>query len=409
MNEPTTANRARGLPPAVRRQSAWGRMWKPFWAIPAACTIAAVLLGVGIPLLEDALEVDIPYVFQGGPDGARGLLGTIATGMISMISLVFSITMVILQLASNQFTPRVLGGFLENRVTQVTFGVFIASFVFSLTVTRSVRGDYGETTVFVPKTSVTVAFLLVLASVGCFLAFIHHITSSIQVSQVISRIGERTLRLAETLYPGADDDVPSTGPTWSPEPGTPRVAVATEDRHGMITHVDYERLVDLAGDHDVVVTLDREVGEFLAEGQHLFRVWGVEELDPDVCQELVGAVGLGHEREMRQDVGFGIRQLADIADRALSSGINDPTTAVQVIDELHRCFAAWCSASHPAPTSPMTRAGCAWCIAPSRSRGTWPWRWTRSSTTGATRCRSRGACALCWRTCRTCPASGTSP
>lgn len=349
MNEPTTASRARGLPPAVKKQTAWGRMWKPFWAVPAAWTIGALVVGVFLPQLEDALNVDIPYVFQGGPEGARGLLGTIATGMISMTSLVFSITMVILQLASSQFTPRVLGGFLESRVTQFTFGVFIASFVFALTVTRSVRGDYGDTSVFVPKTSVTVAFLLVLASVGFFLAFIHHITSSIQVSQVISRIGERTLSLAETLYAATDDDVPTTGPTWSPEPGTPRVPVGTEDRHGMITHVDYELLVKVATEHDVVVTIDREVGEFLAEGQHLFRVWGVEDLDEDTRKKLFRAVGLGHEREMQQDVGFGIRQLADIADRALSSGVNDPTTAVQVIDELHRVLRRLVQREAPSP------------------------------------------------------------
>lgn len=349
MNEPTTASRARGLPPAVKKQTAWGRMWKPFWAVPAAWTIGALVVGIFLPQLEDALNLDVPYVFPGGPEGARGILGTIATGMISMTSLVFSITMVILQLASSQFTPRALGGFLESRVTQFTFGVFIASFVFALTVTRYVRGDYGDSGEFVPKTSVTLAFLLVLASVGFFLAFIHHITSSIQVSKVISRIGERTLNLADTLYASVDDDVATTGPTWSPEPGTPRANVGTDDRHGMITHVDYHRLVDLATEHDVVVTIDREVGQFLAEGQHLFRVWGVEELDEETCTKLFRAIGLADEREMRQDVGFGIRQLVDIADRALSSGINDPTTAVQVIDELHRVLRHLVQRESPSP------------------------------------------------------------
>ncbi|MFQ6485948.1 DUF2254 domain-containing protein, partial [Brachybacterium epidermidis] len=321
MEQERSATRARGRPPRVKRESRWDRLWRPFWAIPVACSLAAVLVGVGLPLLEETLDVDIPYVFQGGPEGARGLLGTIATGMISMTGLVFSITMVILQLASSQFTPRVLGGFLESRITQVTLGVFIASFVFALTVTRSVRGDYGDTSVFVPKTSVTLAFLLVLASVGCFLAFIHHITTSIQVSHVISRIGDRSLRLAKKLYPGGgEDEVTGTGPTWSPDPGTPRVAVSTDDRHGIITQVDYERLVELASGLDVVVLIDREVGQFLAEGQHLFRVWGTAELSEEDCARLWSAITLAHEREMRQDVGFGIRQLVDIADRALSSG-----------------------------------------------------------------------------------------
>ncbi|WP_245822968.1 DUF2254 domain-containing protein [Brachybacterium avium] len=315
-----------------------------------ACSIAAVVLGVGLPQLEEALDVNLPYVFQGGPDGARGLLGTIATGMISMTGLVFSITMVILQLASSQFTPRVLGGFLESRITQFTLGVFIASFVFALAVTRSVRGEYGNTGEFVPKTSVTLAFLLVLASVGCFLAFIHHITTSIQVSHVISRIGDRSLELAEALYPGTEEDEGTgLGPTWSPDPGTPRVAVSTEDVHGVITQVDYERLVELARGLDVVVLIDREVGQFLAEGQHLFRVWGTEQLEEADRARLWSTITLGHERQMHQDVGFGIRQLVDIAERALSPGINDPTTAVKVIDELHRVLRHLVRRQSPSP------------------------------------------------------------
>ena len=174
----TDATRARGGTPSVEASSWWHNVWRPFWAVPAACAVSAVALGLALPLLDEGLQTELPYVFQGGPSGARNLLGTIATGMISMTGLVFSITMVVLQLASSQFTPRVLGSFLESRITQATLGVFTASFVFALTVTRSVRGDYGETGTFVPQVSVTAAFVLVLASVGCFLAFIHHITSS---------------------------------------------------------------------------------------------------------------------------------------------------------------------------------------------------------------------------------------
>lgn len=350
MEEGRSAERARGRPPQAIRASWWDRLWGPFWAVPVACSLAAVVLGLGLPQLEEALDVTVPYVFQGGPEGARGLLGTIATGMISMTGLVFSITMVILQLASSQFTPRVLGGFLESRITQFTLGVFIASFVFALAVTRSVRGDYGDISAFVPKSSVTLAFLLVLASVGCFLAFIHHITTSIQVSHVISRIGDRSLELAEALYPGTEDDE-GTGfaPTWSPDPGTPRVAVSSEDGHGVITQVDYERLTDLGRELDVVVLIDREVGQFLAEGQHLFRVWGVEQLEEADRARLWSTITLAHERQMRQDVGFGIRQLVDIAERALSPGINDPTTAVKVIDELHRVLRHLVRRESPSP------------------------------------------------------------
>lgn len=350
MSDEITAARARGGIPQVQGASWWRDMWKPFWAIPVACVIGAVALGTLLPMLDGRLSGELAFVFQGGPEGARGLLGTIATGMISMTSLVFSITMVILQLASSQFTPRVLGGFLDSRITQGTLGVFTASFVYALTVTRSVRGDYGDTGTFVPQMSVTFAFILVLASVGFFLAFIHHITSSIQVSEVISRIGDRTLALADDMYPvTADEDTISMGPTWSPEPGTPRVEVFTEKRHGQITYVDYAGLIRFARKHDVVITIDRPVGEFLTEGQGMLRVWGVDELEDGATEKLFACIGLGSEREMWQDVSFGIRQLVDIADRALSSGVNDPTTAVQCIDELHRVLRRLVQRQSPSP------------------------------------------------------------
>lgn len=348
---PGTGHRARGEVPEVAPQSWWDRLWKPFWALPAACVLITLVVGIVLPHVENSWgTTQLQYVFQGGPDGARGLLGTIASAMISVTGLVFSITMVVLQLASSQFTPRVLGGFLQNRVVQSTLGIFVSTFVFALTVTRSVRGD-NETEQFVPQVSVTLAFLMVLACVGFFLAFIHHITTSIQVSHVISRIGDQTLRLADRMFPEpAGAEAPAFGPTWSPEPGTPHCSLEAP-RHGVITHVDYGGLLRWAGERDVVVTLDRPVGQFLTEGQHMLRVWGefAGDGEPEETRELYGHIGLGPQREMRQDVAFGIRQLVDIADRALSPGVNDPTTAVQCLDELHRVLRLLVQRASPSP------------------------------------------------------------
>lgn len=343
-----SGQRARGGVPSVRPEGAWARLWKPFWAIPAACCVAAVAAGVGLPLVDEQLSTSLPYVFQGGPDGARSLLGTIASAMISVTGLVFSITMVILQLASSQYTPRVLGAFLQSRITQATLGVFIATFVFALTVIRYVRGG-NETVQFVPQTSVTVAFLMVLASVGFFLAFTHFITTSIQVSRVVSNIGDRTLKAADRMYPEpAGDGALGAGPTWSPAPGTPRVALRAP-HHGVVTHFDHAALVAWAQERDVVVTIDRPVGEFLTEGQEVLRVWGTDEVSPEDGEALYDYVGLGSERELRQDVAFGIRQLVDIAERALSPGINDPTTATQVVDEIHRVLRRLVQRASPSP------------------------------------------------------------
>lgn len=339
----------RGDVPVVAPASRWERLWQPFWVLPMVIVLAAIALGALLPLADRVLSGQLPWVFQGGPDGARSVLSTIASAMISVTGLVFSITMVVLQLASSQFTPRVLGDFLSSRVTQVTLGVFIASFVFSLTVLRSVRG--GESAApFVPQLSVTLAFVLVLAAVGCFIAFINHITTSIQVSHVVSDIGDRTVQAVAGVYPvEAGEEGSQLGRTWSPAPGTQHVGVVAKDRHGHVARVDYERLVHHAREHDVVVQLLVPVGDFVVEGQEIARVWGEHDLEQAGYRVIDRSVRLASTRTMHQEVGFGVRQLVDIAERALSPGINDPTTAVQVIHELHRVAHHLVTRAAPSP------------------------------------------------------------
>ncbi|MEO7754007.1 MAG: DUF2254 domain-containing protein [Terracoccus sp.] len=328
--------RARGEVPTIPTVGPWQRIWRPFWALPAAICAAGIVAGILLPELDRRVSQHLPYLFQGGPDGARGMLSTIATAMISVTGVVFSITLVVLQLASSQFTPRVLGDFLANRITQITLGVFIASFAFALTVLRSVQGSTDAISAFVPQVSVTTAFLLVLASVGCFLAFIHHMTTSIQVSHVISQVGDRTVDLCDRLFPENEQDAGGGAPTWSPSPGMPRSTVTSASRHGSVTQLDYDKLVSVARELEAVVVVDVSVGEFVAEGMRLATVWGRDDLEAHDLDRVGHCIALETERTLGQDAAFGIRQLVDIAERALSPGINDPTTAVQVIDELHR-------------------------------------------------------------------------
>ncbi len=341
-------SRPRGSVPSVPTASWWTRLWSRFWALPLAIVLAALLTGALLPLVDARLAHYVPYVFQGGPDGARSMLGTIASAMISVTGLVFSITMVVLQLASSQFTPRVLGGFLDSRITQSTLGVFTASFIFALTVLRSVRGDTQERGEFVPQLSVSVAFLLVLASVGYLLAFIHHITVSIQVSQVISGIGDRTMALIEEIYPDFAAGGYPLGPTWSPTPDAASVCIDALG-HGHVVHFDYDVLLACARELDAVVVTEVSVGGFVPGDMPVVRVWGTDSLPERTAARLRRAIGLSSERTMRQDVVFGFRQLVDIAERALSPGINDPTTAVQVIDELHRMLRILVGRATPSP------------------------------------------------------------
>ncbi len=309
----------------------WDRLWAPFWTLPSAISIVALACALILPIVDEHLAGDLPYLFSGNVDSARSLLSTIASAMISLTGLVFSITMVVMQLASSQFTPRLLGTFLGSRITQVTLGVFTSSFLFAFVILREVRG--GEDP-FVPQLSVTTAFVLVLASVAMFFAFIHHITQSIQVGQVIDRVAYGTVSALQEGSTDEWDDTSAVPPSWSQEPG-PRVVVTTGQRHGVVQRLHYSYLVEQAERAGVVVELLVRAGDVRHKGQDLALVHGAA-ADDDVVDQVRGAFGLGKDRTLQQDPEFGVRQLVDIAERALSPGINDPTTAVQVLDELHR-------------------------------------------------------------------------
>ena len=298
-----------------------------FWAVPLLFAIAAAALALAVTAIDDSLDTSLrlPLLFAGGPEGARALLAAIITSMISFTGLVFSITIVVLQLTSSQFSPRVLRNFLDDRGTQMALGVFVATFVYALVVLRAVRGT-AQVEPFVPQLAVTVAFLLVLVSVLVFLGYINHIAQSIRAATIIASIADDTRTLVDARLPADARPTPVL-----PVPAGPARTV-TADRAGVVQWVDDEALGEAVEGSDVTVELLRAVGEFVAEGAPLARVHGAWPHDEE---QVRAAVHLGRERSMDQDLGFGIRQLVDIAERALSPGINDPSTAVQATDQLH--------------------------------------------------------------------------
>lgn len=324
-------------------------MFGPFWVIPALSSAAAFFVGILAPELDQRVAEYVPFLFTAGTDGARTMLSTIAGAMISLTGLVFSITIVVLQLASSQFSPRVLSTFLDERVPQVTLGVFTASFIYSLTVLRAVSGSVEGTTTEVPQIAVSLAFLLVLASVGMFLAFIHHITESISVEVIVQTVGSETRELLEGSRAEASlDESSGAGHAGSgaadgedsDDRVTGRTQVVLTDSNGYLNYVDAAGLVAAAAKADARVEMLHPLGTFLVADQPLATLHPLgrdqqgrpREQDHDAVRS---ATSITSRRSMEQDVTFGLRQLVDIAERALSPGVNDPTTAVQVLNELH--------------------------------------------------------------------------
>jgi uncharacterized membrane protein len=313
---------------AARTSQLRERVRSAFWLIPSLCCSGALALGIALPELDQLVADDLPFLFAGGPDGARSLLSSIATSMISFTGLVFSITVVSLQLASGQFSPRVLRSFLRSRVTQTALGVFIATALYALVVLRSVRGNVGVEP-YVPQLAVTTAAALLVVSFVLFIAYISHITRSLQLSTIVENVRRETVRLLGDGERSAAGDERGQG---LPLAGLGRWVAAR--RPGHLVGVDVPSLVAEAARCDVQLVVAVPLGAHLAEGMPLVAVHGEgpARVDDDRLRRFLP---LGGERTMAQDVAFGFRQLVDIAEKALSPGINDPTTAVQALDALH--------------------------------------------------------------------------
>ena len=295
--------------------------------------IVAAFAAAGIALVEvDEAVTAAGFVFQGDADAARTLLSVIAGSLITVAGLVFSMTLVTLQLASTQFSPRVLRTFFGDRLTQVTIGTYVGTFTYALLVLRSVGGqqDGGD---FVPRISITVASALGIVAVLLLIAFLHHVSQMIQVSHVMRAIGRETLEQIDRSHPehySGPCDAAATEllDRWrSEERGSVR-----PDWPGFVERVDMKDLVGGLAGVDRLALLVRP-GDFVSIEAPLAEVWPADAAER--CAATIrAAVEIGPERSLDQDLDFGLRQLTDTAVRAMSPAMNDPTTAVTCVGYL---------------------------------------------------------------------------
>ena len=333
---------ARKLQPAVLRERVKTSLWViPVIAVLVAIGLANVLLHVdqGIAQHRQAW-----FLFGGGADSAREFLATIASSLLTFTGLVFSITILVLQLASSQFSPRVLRTFLEDRFTRFSMGLFVGSFTYAMALIPELRVGSREEPEFVPALSIFIAFVLVVMCVGVFVHYIHHMAHSIRAVQIIHRVADETRRSMERMFPEQLQE--SAAPVSLPRT-TPDQEFLHDRPPGVVMAIEEEALLALACERDVIIALVPHVGDFLPRGAALFRVWGK---GPVTLDELREYVVVGVERTPHQDPAFGFRQLVDVAERALSPGINDPTTAVQALDQLHDLLRSLCTKAIPAPS-----------------------------------------------------------
>ncbi len=308
------------------------------WPLPTIGVALGILAGVGLPRVDQRFDRHLPasvnaYLFGGGADAARTVLSTVASSLITVTSLTFSLTVVTLQLASGQFSPRLLRTFTRDRFVHVTLALFLATFTYALTVLRTVRTAGEGRQVFVPQVSVSVAFLLALASVVGLVLFLAHLAREIRVERMLRNVHTEASHTARQLLP--ERDPASSGPALPSPPPDARSLLAGSS--GFLVRVADSALLGAAVDADAVLFLDRPPGSSLIAGTPLGVGWprtGGAFDDTTwvrLCGRVSKAVSTGFERTQEQDVGYGLRQLTDVATKALSPGINDPTTAVHAL------------------------------------------------------------------------------
>ncbi|WP_016693504.1 DUF2254 domain-containing protein [Rhodococcus rhodochrous] len=308
------------------------------WPLPAVAVLLAVLAGIGVPELDTAVDDHMPpvvagYLFGGGADAAREVLGAIAGSLITVTSLTFSLTLVTLQLASSQYSPRLLRTFAADRVVQRTLALFLSTFIYALTVLRTVRNDTGAgTSEFVPPLAVTLAYALTVASVVALVLFLGHLVRQIRIETVLDQVRTDTCATAAHILPRATADSGPAQPLPEPPPHAHLVDAAGS---GFVIEIDEHAVLTAAVHADALVRIDRPVGSSLVAGTPIARCWPAHPQHPlagetldRLAEQIRDAVRTGSERTTAQDVGFGLRQLTDVVVRALSPGINDPTTAV---------------------------------------------------------------------------------
>ncbi len=326
----------------------WTRLIEGLWFIPGAIVLASLLLAVGMVELSAAVDPEAlaqwPRVFGAGAEGSRSMLAAIAGSMITVAGVTFSITMVAVTQASSQYTPRILRNFMRDRANQSVLGVFVGNFAYCLVVLRTIRG--ADDLSFVPRLAVLLGVLLAIVGIAVLIFFVHHIATTLQASEIIARIARETIQTVDRVFPDWLDGEAAAEAARHPGPaspgrdsgGVPVLASAT----GYIQGVDAKGVVRLARERNLVVTLDRQVGEFVVAGMPFGRIArGGDVADPGVREDdgpaealIADRFTIGNYRTIDQDPAFGIRQLVDIALKALSPGINDSTTAVTCVDYL---------------------------------------------------------------------------
>ena len=316
----------------------WINLKSSLWFLPGLCIALAIGLALGLVEVDFRLGGSLaqawPRFFGLSATGSRNILATIAQSVVTIVGVSFSITIVALSLAANQYTSRVLRNFMRDRGNQTVLGGLVGIFVYCIIVLRTIHGGHEP---FVPAVSMLTALVLAVVAMGLFVFFIHHVATAIQVASIVAAVAAETRQALRELFPRevteADPDCEFTVEEqrvlaqlkWQPVPAL---------KSGYIQTVEQRALAAFACKHQTVVRMECDVGTFVLEGRPLVSLALERQPQPKLVRQLNRLFSLEPYRTIDQDPAYGIRQMVDIAVKALSPAVNNPATAINCLDYL---------------------------------------------------------------------------
>lgn len=322
----------------VRIESVLEKVRDNTWVPPAAIAILAIIIAVVSIWVDRSFlagqQESSVWLFSGAPSDARSLLNAVAVSIISVAGVVFSVVIVALQLSSSQFGPRILQNFTEDRSTQIVLGTFIGTFSYALLVKWSIRDSASEMESFVPALSVTIAVALAIICMFLLIYFIDHLVHFIRASNVVTRMSRAATNIAIRPFPeGVGRAVPTGEKAAAIASGAAHPLRTSFDESGYLQAIDGRLLFDLEKEAEFTVEMATEIGAYLLPGEVLawIRTDG-RRLGEKIEGQVKAAFVTGPDRTPLHDVDWALLEMKDMAVKALSPGINDPTTAILCIN-----------------------------------------------------------------------------
>jgi uncharacterized membrane protein len=317
------------------RFAAWAeRVRGSLFFVPMLFVFGGVVLGfatVALDRIWGDTATDLPFVLTSTVDGSREVLTVVAQATITVAGIAFSVSLLVLQQASSQYSPRVVHSLFHDPFNRRVMGIVVGTFTYCLIVLRSVRSeveDVGDAVI--PHLSVALAVLFGIAAILAIVAFINHSAHSIEVSQVINRVASHSVDQVQRSWPEPDTGLPDDRPPVVPDqPGHPVLFEAS----GWLQQVDESALFGLVPEGGTV-RLETSVGRYAVRGTPFCTLWPVPNDPAGADRGARQAARIGPNRTLNEDAGYGVRQLADVALKALSTGVNDPTTAQDAIFQM---------------------------------------------------------------------------